>query len=460
MSERPLPTAQATFRDPEGRVFEEGDQILREVYPQHVEAVLAWMSSPLAQRWMEQGRLTPTKVLESEPGKAALLEHERIFFPSFPWEWTPGQWVSAATLTLDLCEEAIEQGVILKDATPLNVLFRGPQAIFVDLLSFERRDPESPLWVAYAQFVRSFLLPLCAHRDLGWPLGATIQLRDGYEPAHLAPFLPLLKRARPPLLSLITLPLLLEKLPQIAARRPVALPEVSILALRRTLRSARRMLNSLAPVSRSSRWSGYMKSATHYTAEDHTLKQAFVRRSLEAMRPGFVLDVGANTGVYSRIAAEAGAEVVSWDTDLESTEVNWRTALQLRLRILPLVVDFARPTPAVGWKNKESASLLDRARGKFDCVMMLGIVHHLLIADQIPLDAILDQLAEITTRWAILEWIPKEDREFIGLARGRMSLHEHLSEAAFTALLASRFAVRAREQLPNCRTVWLLEATG
>ena len=47
--------------------------------------------------------------------------------------------------------------------------------------------------------------------------------------------------------------------------------------------------------------------------------------------------------------------------------------------------DRARPTPAVGWCNTESLPLLERARDRFDCVMMLGILHHLLLADQIPM---------------------------------------------------------------------------
>jgi hypothetical protein len=91
-------------------------------------------------------------------------------------------------LTLDLCEEAIDGGFILKDATLLNILFSGPSPIFVDVLSFESRDLESPLWIAYGQFIRTFLLPLCAFAELGWPLAATMQWRDGYKPADVAPW--------------------------------------------------------------------------------------------------------------------------------------------------------------------------------------------------------------------------------------------------------------------------------
>jgi hypothetical protein len=452
--------ADGTFRDPEGRLFRDGNRILREVYPQHASSALTWLGSPLAQRWMQQRRMAPTTILASEPDQPALLEHERIFFPSYPWEWSPGQWIEAASLTLDLCEEALENGLILKDATPLNILFSGPRAIFVDVLSFERCDPKSPLWIAYAQFVRTFLLPLCAYVYCGWPLSATQQRRDGYEPADLAPFLPFFRRWRGPLLSLVSLPLLLQKKSRLSAERPQVSEEVASFAVRRLLQATRKRLHSLLPSARASRWSRYTETAWHYNAADHEAKQTFIRNTLGSIRPARVLDVGANTGVYSRIAAESGADVVAWDTDVQATDINWKAARKAGLSILPVVADFGRPTPAVGWRNQESASLLDRARGQFDCVLMLGILHHLLVADQIPLTDILEQLGEISTRWAIVEWIPKGDSQFDELCRGRDALYSHLTEDYFVETLSKRFAVRGRDQLPNGRTLWLAEKIG
>lgn len=455
--------ATSTFRDPQGKLYQDGNRILREVYPQHKESVLSWIRSSLAQRWIEQRRLVPTDILVTESDQPTLLEHERIFFPSYPWEWTPGQWICAGSLTLDLCEEALDSGYILKDATPLNVLFSGPQPIFVDVLSFDTRDPKSPLWIAYAQFVRTFLLPLAAYVQLGWPLAATQQRRDGYEPANLAPWLHFVQRWRRPLRSLVTLPMLFEKdffekKSHLGTYRPEVSEELSALILRRTLRTTRKQLRSLAPPVHSSRWSRYTETACHYKLEDHTAKQEFVRRSLGQIKPVHVLDVGANTGVYSRIAAESGAHVVAWDTDVRATDIHWQTAYRDKLPILPLVADFARPTPSVGWQNGECASLLSRAKKRFDCVLMLGILHHLLVADQIPLASVVDQLADISTRWAVLEWIPQEDSQFAGLCRGREVLYAHLTEGYFVQILSKRFATRIRELLPNGRTLWLVEA--
>src|SRR5277367_2156819 len=201
----------ATFRDPAGSLRIHGEQVLRTIHPHYAAESLRFLQSDLARRWTEEGRLVASQVLSAEADQPLLLEHPRVFFPSYPWEWTPSQWVAAGELTLELCSQLLREGWILKDATPLNILFEGSRPVFVDLLSIERRDPQSCLWLAYGQFARTFLLPLAAYKHLGWPLAATLHRRDGYEPGDLYPLLSTLKRWRAPLRSLVTLPYLLEK---------------------------------------------------------------------------------------------------------------------------------------------------------------------------------------------------------------------------------------------------------
>jgi SAM-dependent methyltransferase len=451
----------ATFRDPAGSLRMEGERVLRTIRPECAKAALEFVHSGLAHRWMAEGRLVGTSVLEEvhgeEHGVSLLLEHERIAFPSYPWEWTPGQWSAAASLTLELCEESLADGWILKDATPLNVLFRGPRPVFVDVLSFEKREPESPLWLAYAQFVRTFLLPLAAHTHLGWPLSASLHRRDGYEPADLHRYLSVVKRWTNPLRSLITLPRLLERRAPVQTASIRQPPLVAAQVLRRTLRSLGKALERLTPAPVASRWSGYATDAPHYRDADHAGKEAFVRRALALAAPRRVLDMGANTGRYSRLAAAQGAEVVAWDTDVAASEQSWQQARRNGDSILPLVADVARPTPAVGWKNSESAGLLERAYGSFDCVMMLGLFHHLLLMDQIPLPAVVELLRDLTSRWAIVEWVPAEDSQFLEMCRGRENLYRHLNEDLLRKELQPYFTTRLGERLANGRTLWLLE---
>ncbi len=55
----------------------------------------------------------------------------------------------------------------------------------------------------------------------------------------------------------------------------------------------------------------YTATLTHYTAQESAQKLDWVRKVLEDLKPARVLDIGANTGVFSALAAENGARVVA-----------------------------------------------------------------------------------------------------------------------------------------------------
>jgi hypothetical protein len=82
----------------------------------------------------------------------------------------------------------------------------------------------------------------------------------------------------------------------------------------------------------------------------------------------------------------------------------------------------------------------------------------MLLIDQIPLAAIFDLLTRLTTRWAIIEWVPATDSQFQQLCRGRQDIYGHLDESAFLAAAAEHFDRRLVENLPNGRSLWLLQA--
>jgi hypothetical protein len=203
------------FRDPAGRLQLTDTHALRRIYPAAVEETLAFLASPLRAALERSGDLVVTEIAKSTSHSAMLpgelwLQHPRIDPISYPWEWTTAQWRSAAELTLRLASQAIDAGRTLKDATPLNILFVGARPILVDVLSFERRNPSSSVWLAYGQFVRTFLLPLVAAKYLSWPLQATLFSRDGYEPRTIYQALSPWQRLYPDLLDVVTLATLFE----------------------------------------------------------------------------------------------------------------------------------------------------------------------------------------------------------------------------------------------------------
>jgi SAM-dependent methyltransferase len=459
-------SSQRTFRDPAGSIEIRPDGAYRQVNPAYAADALAFLSRPIATRLVSAGHLISSTVLEAAPEedpRPLLLQHPRVSFASYPWEWTPALWLAAAELTLNLCSDLLKEGWILKDATPLNVLFQGVQPVFVDVLSIQRADLKQPIWFAYGQFVRTFLLPMLAHTRLGWPLQVALSRRDGFEPEEIYAALTWTQRLQQPALSAVTLPILLsQRAPREAAPasgatpmpRTLADPEIVRQILLKTLSGLRSRMRRVTPSQRSSTWSDYVNTANHYTTEDHAAKREFVRDALAAARPSRVLDVGCNTGVYSMLAADAGAEVVSIDTDMQAVDRLCTALKGTGKNILPLCVDLAHPTPAAGWQNRETHSFLARASGHFDTVMILAVLHHLLLQSQIPLSHIASLCSTLTTRNLILEWVPPQDSMFKQLVRGRDALYAHLTENAFRDAFALHFSILREVTLPNGRILF------
>jgi SAM-dependent methyltransferase len=389
------------------------------------------------------------------------LIHPRVRIATYPWEWTSSQWLSAAELTLRLCDEALDDGWILKDATPLNVLFDGARPVLVDVLSFERRDPGSSLWLAYGQYVRTFLLPLLMKKMLQWPLELTSFKRDGYEPAELYAAMGWTQRLSPSALMPVTIPALLDRRKgvQTGVRKtqPVRDAELTLHTLKRTVAGLRKRTRAAMPRSANSEWAEYTSSQLHYSAAESEQKRAWIRGVLGDLRPGTVLDVGANTGEFSAMAAACGGEVVALERDADAAERIARVSAAKGLKVQTIHADLARPTPAVGWENRESSALLPRLEGRFEMVMLLAVIHHLLLLEQIPLRAIVELCHRLTKRFVLVEWVPATDPMFVSLMRGRDALYGSLSEHDLVASCNGLFSVLRKGTLGNGRILYLLE---
>jgi len=463
-----------SFRDPSGRVYDLGGRIIRAVGKSGSDDLTSFFESKLIKQMLASGAVVNTKMLDRDEvavlsrsfsvgnfhTSPIILEHERIF-RSYPYEWPHEMLLAAGELTLSIAETLADEGLGLKDATPYNVLFRGTTPVFVDVLSMEKRDVHDPTWIAYSQFVRTFLLPLLANKYFGVSLGDVfISKRDGLEPGDVYRYLSPIKRLFPRNISLVTMPTLLSGAAGgsdsgLYKKRHVKNAEKALFILRSQFKGLRRQLKRFdSGKSARSKWTSYMGEDGVHSTEYYSAKETAVERMLNLCKPAQVLDVGCNTGHFSMIAAKQGRSVVSIDSDEAVVGEVWRKAKCNRLNILPLVADITRPSPAIGWRNRECPSLLDRLEGQFDVVMMLAVIHHMLVTERIPLSEIVDLASGLTKRYLIIEYVDRNDRMFQRIARGRDELHEDLSKSVFEDVCKTRFVIVEHERL-NTENRWL-----
>jgi hypothetical protein len=471
-----------SFRDPAGRLLSLDDRILRLVNDEGASGLRDFLNSKTSRKFLERGLLVGTRFIDRDSTSrlveqiglpqddslqraVALVEHERIPFQSFPYEWPPEMLYRAATLTLDLAESLMAEGLGLKDATPYNILFRGTRPVFVDVLSFERRDPTDPVWLALAQFERTFLLPLLVNKYFGISLEQLLTTRrDGLWPAEVYEVCGFFQRLRPLILRRVSIPTWLKRRWNqddfaLYEKKTLDNPEKAQFIVSCQLARLRKSLKKLMPRGNpKSTWSDYLDSNNNYSEEHFRTKHNFVEQALQEFRPRKVLDVGCNTGHFSLISARSGASVVSIDNDPVVVGKSWMMAENEALDILPLVVNLTRPTPAVGWRNQECASFLSRARGQFDAVLMLAVVHHMLVTDRIPLSEIIDLAAELTTDLLIVEFVSPADSMFRRLTLGRDSLFQYLTREYFEESCDKRFETIHSQHLEGtCRWLYLLK---
>ncbi len=463
-----------SFRDPAGKVIVTDREVWRLVRSDSVGQMNDFLQ--MRSQWPLEGKIIETLPATTEEsqelakqlngtasGSSQLFKHPRIEFPSFPYEWSPQMLFDAAELTLEIATRAAENDWGIKDATPFNILFDGPKPVFVDVLSFEKRRDTDPIWLAYNQFVNTFLIPLLVNRELQLPLRKIfISDRDGVSVSAAAALFGKLQKLNPTVFSLVTLPNALSRRAQkntgLYVPRDLSSAETAKFVLKRSLRRLRKQLNNVAAkLSSESDWTGYTDFNQETIPDYMRAKRDFVTASLDEINPRSVLDVGCNTGMFSFLAAGSGARVVAIDHDEAVIDRVYRKAHRDGQNVLPLVLSLSQPTPRLGWRYSENPSFLDRALGRFDLVLMLAVVHHMLVHDRVPLREIFRLAADLTTDALVVEYVPPTDEMFKSLARGRDHLHRDLTESSFVESAAEFFDVVRSTKLPETeRIVYLM----
>jgi hypothetical protein len=455
-----------SFRDPCGFVFFHDGTPYRQVNAAHAEVFRGLMQSGLYDELVEAGLLVSHEEvalrLPEAPPAHAVLRPEKVPFISYPYEWCFSQLKAAALVTLEIQRRALARGRSLRDASAYNVQFIGSRAVFIDTLSFGRYVEGQP-WAAYRQFCQHFLAPLAMMAMVDPALGKLARANiDGVPLALTNRVLPFRSRFKPGLLLHLHLHGRSEAktigAPAAAApqRRVSDMSKTAMLGL---IDSLDRTVRHLSWKPSTSLWSTYA-SHLNYSASAQERKRALIAQMVAAVKSRSRLvtawDLGANTGTYSRITADAGAHVISFDSDHAVIEQQFKTLTAARhTRILPLLQNFANPSPAVGWNHAERRSLAER--GPADLALALALVHHLAIGGNVPLPSVAKFFAGICHN-LIIEFVPKEDSQVQRMLEHRDDGYDDYSLTAFEQAFRTFFEIHQSAPIEGTdRRLYLME---
>jgi ribosomal protein L11 methylase PrmA len=454
-----------SFRDPSGYVFEKDGRILRVVTAAGAPDYERARDAGIFERLVEDGRLVPlTEVDEPISGPVAaryVLEHERIRYVTYPYEWSFELLKCAALFHLDLQIDLLERGFTLSDATAYNIQFRGIRPVFIDHLSI-RAYREGEYWLGHSQFCQQFLNPLLLRvfRDINpnsWYRGNL----EGISVSDFARLVPFRKKFS---WNVFTNVVLQERFqrgtssgPDKAAgvtRRP--LPKEGYLGL---LKQLRNWINRLEPRNAvRTVWADYSDKNT-YADEEHRLKREFVAAFVQDLKPDTYIDLGCNTGEYSELALENGAGyALGFDFDQQALDSAYGRAQAKKLNFLPVYLDARNPSPNQGWRQTERKGFAERFRA--DAVVALAFEHHLAIAHNVPLAEVIGWITAIAPQ-GVIEFVPKSDPTIRRMLALREDIFPGYTEEAFVAELSAVGEIVAKQQVSQSgRTLFRFRRNG
>ncbi|MGB8980613.1 MAG: hypothetical protein WCC12_01940 [Anaerolineales bacterium] len=448
----------ASFRDPSGFLFSRGGVLYRQVNRKYEQEYQQLMTSGLYDKLVKAGLLIPHSEADQPPAEAdsayKIIQPERVPFISYPYEWSFGQLKDAALATLSIQRRALKAGMSLKDASAYNIQFVRGKATLIDTLSFEIYKEGQP-WVAYRQFCQHFLAPLALMALKDVRLNQLLRVYIDGVPLDLAgELLPARSRFNFGLLTHIHL--------HASAQKKYSGADVKSRAATMSKQAMTGLLDSLDSTVRKLDWHpggtewGNYYDITNYSDAAFEHKKQLVGEWSGRLKPALVWDLGANNGVFSRVAGQSGAFVVSSDVDPTAVEQNYRVSKEAKEQnLLPLLLDLTNPSPSIGWANQERDSF--HGRGPADMILALAIVHHLAISNNVPLPQLADFLAK-WGKWLVIEFVPKSDSQVQKLLLSREDIFPTYTRAGFEAAFRERFkvaeAVNVRE---SERVLYLME---
>lgn len=429
----------ASFRDPSGFLFSRSGILYRQINHSYADDYSCLMESGLYDKLVKAGLLIPHAEVDQTPAESDLafkvIQPERVPFISYPYEWSFSQLKDAALTTLGIHKRALKYDMALKDASAYNIQFVHGRTTLIDTLSFEKYKEGQP-WIAYRQFCQHFLAPLALMAYCDVRLSQLLRVYiDGVPLDLTSKLLPALTRLNFGLLSHIHIHAGAEKR---FAGESVTQAKMSRNALIGLVESLEATVRKLTWKPAGTRWSNYY-NITNYSDAAFNHKKQLVSEWVRRVKPNLLWDLGANTGIFSRLASSADIFTVAFDIDPAAVEQNYLQAKKDKEKnLLPLQLDLTNPSPGLGWANRERESFHER--GPADMVLALAVIHHLAITNNVPLPQLADFFAEMG-KWLVIEFVPKSDSQVQKMLVAREDIFPTYTQEGFESAFRERFDI-------------------
>ncbi|MEK7178804.1 MAG: SAM-dependent methyltransferase [Patescibacteria group bacterium] len=391
----------------------------------------------------------------SREGVYKIIKPHTVDFVSYPYEWCFSALKDAALLTLKIQKIALDHGMILKDASAYNIQFLNGAPVLIDTLSFEKYS-EGQLWPGYKQFCQHFFAPLALMSMRDIRLGQLLKIYTDGVPLDLAS--KLLGVFNFTKLALFLHIYIHSKGQRYFADKKIKTEQhrLSLTKLYAIIDGLERSIRAMRPFKQHTEWENYYDD-TNYSGSALVHKKEILNDYINIIKPKDVWDLGANDGYFSRVVSDKHIPVVAFDIDPHAVERDYlQSKIDKDAFLLPLVFDLMNPSPNIGWANEERMSLVER--GGADAVLALALIHHLAIANNVPLYRIGEFLSRVSRKNLIIEFVPKGDSQVERLLFTREDIFPEYTQQEFEKEFKKFFKIiDMRTIKDSSRTLYLME---
>ena len=422
---------QASFRDPDGSVFSDGEDIYRLINRSYHKNFNQLMKSGLYKELTENNLLVKHKKVNANKFKAKnfsgddqiIIQPDKIHFITYPYEWSFSQLKQAALLTLKIQKIALKYNMTLKDASSYNIQFINNKPIFIDTLSFTEYAV-GDIWIPYAQFCKHFVAPLALVSKKNHRLINLLKSNIDGIPLDLAcQILPYTAFFNLNLLIHLKIHSISQKSNESFEKtKNVKTSYLSSKKLNLLIEGLVACIESINLQDQKTQWDQYY-SFTNYETKIFNLKKKLVDELISKIKPKVIIDLGGNDGTFTKIAARYANYAYLIDSDFMAIERSYTEILKENKSITSAIIDLNNPSPNLGFNSNERDSFISRVSElNCDCIISLALMHHICISNNVPFIKLADFYKNLNSKYLLIEYVGPEDSQVQKLLSNRENI--------------------------------------
>ncbi|MFT5255676.1 MAG: hypothetical protein ACJAYD_000685 [Patiriisocius sp.] len=453
---------QASFRDPSGYMFHDGDVLRRAINPIYFKQYNTLKDSGFFKTLIKNGLLIPHQETSVSVDQI-VISPEPIPFITNPYEWSFEQYKHAALHTLKIQKYALSKGFILKDASAYNVTFHKGSPVFIDTLSFDFYEENSP-WRAYKQFITHFFGPLVLASYHGTEIFKMLQTHiDGIPVKLISSLLPGKTKLSSTIFTNIHLLAKMERTHSEDYKAETKIAKLSLKAQNNIIDNLFDFIKKLS-LKEETEWGDYYDK-TNYNDVAFQGKKTLIEDWVTSLNPQRLIDIGGNDGTFARTVVHKVPHVIVTDIDSNAVAYNYKQVQQNKeTNMLPFVCDVLQPAPGIGLNNTERNSLVERLQNYSpDVTMALALIHHITLSGNVPFNRSAEFFASFS-KYLVIEFPTREDSWVVSLLVRKREFINHFdfyNQAAFEAGYQHYFDIEKKEVVPGTkRVLYLLKNKG